>query len=169
MLQIGDVNGDRRADIVISDYTFEGRTTGSGMARVFSSDRLDLQCATQRLSLFKGGQAVIDVHGGAGHAGDLVLMVGSGSGTLPGIGFMGQTLLLNPDPYLSFTLSAPLALLYNNLSLLDAQGEGKVGFTLPPLSPTSLGGTVLHHSAILVGKQGLTFANTSVRLGLDLF
>ena len=163
---LGDLNRDGIPDF----YTSYRNSSLSrwGMC-ILSARPLDLSSDKTSLSLFQGGKMVLSVHAGKAHAGDLCMVLGSASGTNPGMLIGGKRLWLNLDAYLSFTLAAPHAVFYNNLSVLDANGEGKVGFTLPlGLSP-SLGGTLLHHSCLFLGKSGLDFANLAVPLALTKF
>jgi len=163
---LGDLNHDGNWDFCNSiGYA----SPATWWLQVFSANSLDLSTDTNSVSIFRGGKAAISIHAGASHSGDLVMMLGSASGSYPGITVSGKKLHLNADSYLSFTLGAPHAVFFNNLSVLDANGEGGVGFVLPSGLSPALAGTILHHSCLMIGKGGLDFANIAVPLEIKLF
>lgn len=163
---LGDLNRDGNWDFC-TDIAYSSPSTR--WLQVFSANSLDLSTDTSSVSIFRGGKAAISIHAGTKHANDLVMMLGSASGSYPGILVSGKRLHLNADSYLTFTLGAPHAVFFNNLSVLDANGQGGVGFVLPTGLSPALAGTVLHHSCLFVGKGGLDFANIAVPLEIQLF
>jgi hypothetical protein len=163
---LGDLNRDGNWDFY--SHAYQSFPTTDWL-QILSAHPLDLSTDSRSVSIFKGGKVVLSIHAGAEHAKNLVLMVGSASGSYPGLKIGKGTLLLNMDSYLSFTVAAPHAVFFNNLSLLDAKGEGKVGFVLPGGLPASIAGTRLRHSCLLIGKGGLGFANIATPLDITLF
>lgn len=163
---LGDLNRDGNWDFMSEYYD---PSVANRRAIVLSANPIDLSSDVKSLSLFRGGKSAISIHAGTRHANALAMMLGSASGTWPGIQVGQGTLQLNLDAYLQFTLAAPHAVFFNNMSLLDARGEGGVGFVLPAGLPPSLAGTRLYHSCLMFGTHGLDFANISIPLDLTLF
>ena len=166
VVNLGDLNKDGNPDF---GARFEAHSVSQQGLSILCARPLDLTSDTSSLGLFRGGKVVFYIHAGTTEAGSLCMMLGTASGTLPGILIGKERLLLNNDAYLSFTLAAPLAVFTNNLSTLDPQGLGQIGFTLPTGLPASIAGKTLHHSCLFLGKSGLTFANTAVPLELTRF
>ncbi|MEZ5987614.1 MAG: hypothetical protein R3F30_00510 [Planctomycetota bacterium] len=166
---LGDVDGNGTTDFVTACNRPVAVATVKNTLMCVSPVALDIGAEAHAVSLFHGGRQELQVHAGSKRAGSLVLMLGTASGTSPGLPVGSETLFLNADSYFSFTLAAPLAVLWNNLSVLDANGDGGVGFVLPTGLPPSLGGTVLHHSALFLAPGKLDVANCAVRLELRKF
>ena len=94
------------------------------------------------------------------------VLLGSLSGTTPGIPIGLLVLPLNPDAYLTFTLTSPnTPPLGNSLGLLDAFGEAAASFTIPPGSSPALAGLTLHHAYVVFGPM-VVFASNPVPLRL---
>jgi FG-GAP repeat len=120
-----------------------------------------LSASGPALSISVGGTLSFDLHAGASHAGELYLLLGSLSGTLPGIPIDGQVLALNPDAYFFLTLSGGPPL-QGSIGLLDAAGAGSASLVLPPgaISP-SLAGAVVFHAYASVSTVSLVVTLTS--------
>ena len=105
----------------------------------------------EQISLAAGGTQSFSLDAGPSLAGLPYLLLGSTSGTSPGIPIDGVQLPLNADVYLTLSLIGPNAPpLSSSLGTLDAQGKAAAAFTLPPgLSPT-LAGAQLHHAFVVV-------------------
>jgi cytochrome c553 len=108
-----------------------------------------------RVSLLDGGIQNLCLSAGLEHANKVYLMLGSGSGTSPGIQGPGFVLPLNWDSYTTFTLLHPNTLpLVSSLGLLDATGVAGAGFALPANALSgSLAGAVLNHSYLVLDAQ----------------
>ena len=163
---LGDLNRDGNPDFY-TRFT-SSKTTEVGMC-LLSARPVDMSSDRRSISIFKGGKAVLSIHAGPKHSKDLCMVIGSASGSYPGLMIGGKKLHLNLDSYLSFTLAAPHAVFFNNQSFLDAQGRGQVGFTMPLGLDPSLAGATLHHSCLLLGTGGLDFANIAIPLEITLF
>jgi len=92
-----------------------------------------------------GGTQTLSLAPGAAFAGDLYVMAGSLSGFSPGTPFAGQTIPLNLDLYLEYTLfhggSPPLSAPFG---FLDGAGEATVLVALP--ADPNLAGLKAHHA-----------------------
>lgn len=108
---------------------------------------------TTSLSLHGGGVANFWLVAGPAFAGDPYFLLGSMSGTAPGLLVDGHVLPLNVDAFFLYTLANPNQPPYaNTLSVLDAAGQGAASLTIPAGSSPNLAGTVVNHAyAILDG------------------
>ena len=103
------------------------------------------------IDLAAGGSQDFDLSAGAAHAGMLYLLLGSLSGTSPGLSLGASVLPLNLDAYFELTLNNPNAApLSQSLSLLDGAGEGQAVFGLPPASSPALAGLTAHHAYLVI-------------------
>ncbi|MFO1053537.1 MAG: hypothetical protein U1F36_15090 [Planctomycetota bacterium] len=118
------------------------------------------------ISVSAGGPQNFDIQGGALRAGHTYLVVGSSSGTSPGLSAMHWHLPLNgPDGYLGFTLAFPNnSLLVNTMGTLDAAGAGHASFVLPPGQDPALVGFHLWHACLTVNRFGITGISSATQL-----
>jgi hypothetical protein len=125
---------------------------------------------TTSISLYAGGTQSWDLDAGPAHAGQLYLVLGSLSGTAPGIPLGGGlTLPLNHDFWLDFTLSMPNAPpLFESLGVLDAAGTRHAfGLDLPSGLPAALAGIIVHHAFVAIDGSGTpAFVSTPLPLYL---
>jgi len=104
----------------------------------------------ESLSLATGGVQNFALDFGPTHAGDTYVLLGSVSGSTPGMQLDGVALPLVFDGYTDFTLSnnfkPPFA---GGVGLLDAGGQGSASLSLPPLG-AQLAGKTLYHAFVVV-------------------
>jgi hypothetical protein len=114
------------------------------------------------ISAATGGVQDLYLNAGPAHAGGTYLLVGSLSGTSPGIPVgPGQVFPLNPDSYLTHTLTNPNAPpLASSFSTLDANGRGAASFTLPTGFP-GLAGSTAHHAFAVLSLAGVDFISVA--------
>ncbi|MCI0584901.1 MAG: hypothetical protein L0227_18760, partial [Chloroflexi bacterium] len=139
----GDVNADGVPDLVLGTT---GKISSNGAVEVLSTRPLSLRSATHEVSLSTGGLQVLPVDAGAVNAGRLALLLGSASGTRPGIQLGAVRLPLNYDGYMQalFTGTSPIQP-SSILVVLDAQGRGGFDLGIPAgLPPALVGRTVAH-------------------------
>ena len=110
---------------------------------------------------------------GPAQGGQAFLLLGSGSGTSPGLGLGVHHLPLNPDPYFDFTLLLPnTSPLSGSLGLLDAKGVPIVPVELsvaPQSIPPQLAGLTLDHAYVVLdafGPGGILAVSPAVSLTL---
>jgi hypothetical protein len=85
-------------------------------------------------------------------AGRSYLLLGSASGTQPGVPWNGQTLALNPDRFFEFLLAHPGAPHFaGSMGILDSAGRATALLDLPTGAWNLLGGQTLHFRAVLLG------------------
>ncbi|MEO0649360.1 MAG: hypothetical protein AAFZ65_01620 [Planctomycetota bacterium] len=128
------------------------------------------------LNVQTGGRTVLDLDAGPGAAGDLYLVLGSATGTAPGLPLGAGSLPLVVDAYTNLTLAQPNgAALPNSFGVLDSAGQGSTELVVPALAVPSIslfhafvvieGGAVVGVSdaaEVVVGPGSLT-----VESGLD--
>jgi len=107
---------------------------------------------------------------GTRHANKIYFLLGTLSGTTPGIKLSKTvTLPLNNvlDPYLAITLAFPNSpLLVRSLGRLGASGRGTAQWTAIPQIPLTLIGKRFHHAFVVIGTDPFDMASNAVRLDL---
>jgi len=125
-------------------------------------------CATtSAISVASGGSATFLISAGQSHARKFYLLLGSMSGTTPGVRVGSLTLPLNPDSYFAYTAGDPGGLIRGSLGILDLQGRGSAKLVLPPKLATPFVGRTLNH-AYLVLRLGPQFDSVSNAVPLKL-
>jgi len=113
---------------------------------------LTLTVAPCEVSVSAGGTQALSLSPGAAHDFQLYFLLGSASGTSPGIPVDGVVLPLNiPDPYFSFTLNSPnTTLLSQSFGVLLGGGAATASFNIPAgVAPASLVGVTLNHAYLV--------------------
>ena len=137
----------------------------AGLAYLFDLRTLIADVGT--LSAFVGGTQGLELIAGPDSAGRLYLLLGTASGTQPGIAVDGELLPLNVDAYTLYTLQHPnQAPLQGSLGALDGAGRASASFVLPPLVPGTAG-LSLHHAYAVFGPSG-SVALTSNAVSLEI-
>jgi glucose/arabinose dehydrogenase len=128
-----------------------------------------LSAIWQNLSISQGGTQYLELNAGAGQAGNLYFVLGSASGTTPGLTVDGQNLPLNFDTYFSLSLSSPNVTPFaNTLGVLNPQGRASARVRVPAgvLAPTTVGLT-FHHAYASIDLGGtVQFTSNAVPLTL---
>ena len=114
------------------------------------------------VSAGSGGAVAFDLVAGSRFAGDLYLVLGSLSGTQPGLDYAGFNLPLNPDPYFLLTVNhAGGGLLPGTFGLLDGTGNGSASLALPPGLAVAAAGLTAHHAFAALDPVTLLPTHTS--------
>ncbi len=155
---------------------FIGTTTGDGVFGKFVSSPfvLELNSTFVRdepaISLSAGGSQGVSLDAGAAHAGEFFWILGSVSGTEPGIPVgNGWTLPLVQDPYFNLTLSKPaLTPLKPSFGFLDGDGRKTAALPVPPGTDPGLAGLVLNHAYFLYdfAQSSVLFVSVPIELRL---
>jgi hypothetical protein len=164
----GDVNGDGLPDLLVGAPGNSAVGRFSGLARVLSYEPLGLSSRTRTVSIFHAGYQLLDLDVGRTHANSFYFVLGSASGTRPGIRLGSVVLPLNLDAYLGLTAAAPQAVIFNNLAFTDGEGRSRLAFRLPSGLPPALAGLLLWHACLVVGPAG-PLASNAVPVRLELF
>ncbi|MEQ8768774.1 MAG: hypothetical protein RL885_33015, partial [Planctomycetota bacterium] len=128
--------------------------------RVLSSD-------VETVNLTAGGRQSLQVFAGPASGGRQMLLLGSASGTSPGVPVNNHVHLpLNVDGYFNFLLTNPNGPFHTgSWQVLDAQGLGRIDIDVPPGLPFT-GPITLHHAYVLF-ENGVVLASNAVPLILD--
>ena len=101
------------------------------------------------LSLASGGSAGFELFAPTSVTGDSYILLGSASGTSPGVSSGGVHLALNPDGYFALTLppfgDEPLT---GSAGTFDLSGQATAAFLLPAGIDPALAGLTLHHAFV---------------------
>jgi glucose/arabinose dehydrogenase len=121
------------------------------------------------LSVSDGGQQTLSLDAGASQAGAIYLVLGSASGTVPGLIVDGLNLPLNADVYLTLSLTtANLPPFLGTLGFLDGSGAGEAAIALPAgaLGPGAVGLQLNHAFLTLSGGGTAAFTSNATSLTL---
>jgi hypothetical protein len=166
----GYTTGGVRLQVAIqTSLPFADPTTGvSGVLNLSGTiDANDRALASDvpGISSATGGSQVLRLSAGTGFANATYLVLGTASGTTPGLQFGSVNLPLNFDAITDFGISSPNVFPYaNSLGNLDARGFGTASFTLPVFQPAlNLG---LHHAFATISGGTVTSASNAVPLSI---
>ena len=129
-----------------------------------------LMADTYDLSVAAGGVQTFTLT--APYALDFYLLLGTTSGTSPGISVGGFVVPLNYDGYLQHTAmspnSPPLSASFGVLSPSGSSGTATASFTLPPAFSPALVGMTAHHAYVTIDllSASMTFVSNAVPLAL---
>lgn len=127
-----------------------------------------LSVSPSTMDLTNGGAATFSLEAGPAFAGKLYFLVGTASGTTPGLS-IGIQVPLNFDAYLLQTIQNPNVVILNSLGFLDANGSATAKLPFPAGAYTFLAGGHLDHAYIVFDIPGTTLAlDVSNPIGLDL-
>ncbi|MFG0317751.1 MAG: S8 family serine peptidase [Planctomycetota bacterium JB042] len=113
------------------------------------TDAQPLVASPQEVSLSAGGAQRLRVDVGPAFAGATCLLLGSASGTQPGLPVGSESLPLNLDAYTGFLLANPNTVIAPSLGPLDAAGRSDGWLAVPAGTLPSLAGLTLHHAALV--------------------
>ena len=113
-----------------------------------------MSVTSSQISLAAGGSQTMDINAGPTHAGRLYFVLGSATGTAPGLSSNGVTLPLNYDAYMQLTINKPNKFIVGSLGTLDASGGSSASFNVTPGVDPTLAGLVLNHAYIVIDTLG---------------
>jgi hypothetical protein len=161
-----------------SDVAIDGGTALVGAKGVWDGGQLagaayafglSLCGDVAEIPLAAGGTQTLSLAAGGAHAGAPYLLLGSLSGTSPGIALGALVLPLEPDAYLLFTLKHPGAPpLAGSAGLLDATGAAAASFAVPPGLPAALVGLTAYHAFAALDAGAGAVAHVSNAVGVEL-
>jgi len=133
---------------------------GSGFE--YSLDASD--CASlENHTLLSTGSAEFTIARGPAGAGKPYILLGSHTGTSPGLPLGTDRVPLNYDFYFLATLSTPTkALLRGSLGILDANGQATIQLDVPTEYVASLGNIKLHHAFLELSGGSVTHISNAV-------
>ena len=109
---------------------------------------------TTEVAVSTGGKQSFLLAAGSDNALNLYFVVGSASGTAPGLSIDGLLVPLNFDAYLSFTATNPnTPPLAQTIGFLSSSGSASASFSIPPGLGLSIVGVTLHHAFAVFDLQ----------------
>jgi hypothetical protein len=102
-----------------------------------------------------GGTQRLTVNAGRAHANRLYWILGSVSGTSPGVNLLGVHIPLNPDAYTNLAMSCVNKSVFANFrGTLDGNGFAVASLNVPPNLPIPIG-TTLYHACVVYDASGV--------------
>ena len=167
VVDLGDVNADGASDFAVLEADSLLSPPIPPAVTVFSGRPLALTADEHLVSLATGGGQSLEVRFGAAMANATYLVLGSISGTEPGVVVAGQPVLLNPDAWFLFTAGNPNSVvLPGSFGLLDADGRASAAIAIPPVAEPALVGLRFDHAAIAIDGSAVVAASNAVPLTL---
>ena len=124
---------------------------------------------TLGISVSNGGQQNFVLDAGDTHAGELHMLLGSITGTSPGLPLGGFVLPLVQDGWTNFTANNPNSPpLSGFVGFLDGNGRSSASFTGAPGGPANLVGVTLFHAYLLLELPSGAISFTSNPVSLNL-
>lgn len=116
-----------------------------------------------RNTMLSTGSTVLTIDRGGASAGRRYFLLGTYTGTSPGIGVGAERLPLNLDSYFEVTLMAPTyGLLRGSYGFLDANGRAQITMDVPPEYVAALGNMQLHHAFLELDGSSVTHVSNPV-------
>ncbi len=165
-LQAGLQTGTDRWRLVLTDPNTFAQITLQPDITIRVDPFSDLHCGYDQVSNAGGAPVPFTINLGAGEAGSSYILLGSASGTTPGIPFGGSVLPLNLDKFFRRTISAAnTAAFPNSAGTLDVDGRATPRFVA---MPGTLVYFVGHHLDFAVAVLAPSSAVSSA-VGFDVF
>ncbi len=132
-----------------------GQVRGCLLTPIGNANALPLVADTESISLSAGGTQDLLVKGGIPNAGAVYFILGSATGTSPGLPLgMGVELSLVADTYTTFTIKKwNLGPFTSTLGVLSDLGRAQASISIPPSTDPSLAGITLTHAFAVVDPQ----------------
>lgn len=153
-----------------SQITLIGGYGGSPVKHLSGHWRLEkptgfLHADSDAISVSQGGTHRLALEAGSLHRNSVFVLVGSLSGTSPGIGLGGCTLPLNFDLYLGLTLDLANSGIYvGSVGVLDGVGSARASVVMPAGLAAGLRGRTAHHAFAVFQGYGCRFASNAVAM-----
>lgn len=137
---------------------------------VNASRMLNMTSDLHEISLAAGGVQTISLDRGIDSANFNYWILGSVTGTDPGLPFLGGVLLpLNFDAYTNLTLTKPFSAPFTQfLSVLDANGQATAAFNIPAGLDPSLAGVTIYHAFVEAQNFGVVIGASNYGLPVTL-
>jgi len=159
----GDINGDDFEDILVGSPLGAGCR---GRVEVLSVARLSLIANPMVIPIAAGGSQVWLLDATPAEAGTNYLLLGTTTGTKPGVNFGPVNLPLNVDSWTITTLTSVNQFPFTNTGgVLDPLGQAVARFTMPGgILPPTIAGLRFNHAFLLSQGATVTFASNPVPL-----
>ncbi|MAE75870.1 MAG: hypothetical protein CMJ85_03250 [Planctomycetes bacterium] len=162
---VGDINGDGAPDFVTAAAQDSTLKKGPGYVSVLTLTEQFLRTDRCCLSLSCGGTQQMFLRPGVAYANQIFLMMGTASGTSPGVQVGALRVPINPDLYSAMLLANPNSFVSPSVGLFGSDGSARSRFWLPPNLDPALKNLVLHHAFVVVRPVPvLKFASNAASL-----
>lgn len=152
---VGDINGDGVPDVCAGAVYASSFLPYAGLVKVWSGQHLALTCDDHKLSVGFGGTRHFALDAGRKLRGMTYMLLGTTSGTSPGVRLGSHRLPINIDSFTEFTLTqANSPALPGYQGLLDGDGRAKASFVLSAAGDPSLVGLRMHHAFLVYDRRG---------------
>jgi FG-GAP repeat len=163
----GDVTGDGRPDVIAGAVYADRTAQNAGAARVFTASPMTLMADVTTISLATGGTQSFVLDAGSQFAGLNYRVIGSATGTSPGINFGGGFVLpITYDSYSRLTLDyANYPEFTNFAGTLDPRGRATASLVVPTGVAASAIGLTLYHGYVAFDNRGrVKFVSNAVAM-----
>ncbi|QDU68312.1 hypothetical protein [Engelhardtia mirabilis] len=161
-------SGDRTIYLTADVDTLGTSSTTDDTEILLSIPVRDLEADGQAISVSTGGSVNFTLFTRRDVDVDFYYLLGSVSGTAPGIPIDGLVLPLNFDAYFSYTLAnANSPLLPGSFGAPDALGVGDAALVIPAGTDPSLAGITVSHAYVTLGVSSV-IAVTSISNAVDV-
>ena len=161
MAAAGDVNADGVPDLVLGDPVYNYYALGRGAALVFSGARLGLSTDVHTVRVKTSDHCIFTLDAGSAHAGKPYLLVGSFTGTKPGLSLGAVHLPLNFDVYTDFLIANPNSLILRSSGKLDTAGQATADFKVFSAIPHAAAGLAIWHAYVVFNAARTDFDDAS--------
>ena len=133
---------------------------------VYEGKPPSLTADVDTISIARGGVQTLRIDAGEQYAGYDYFVVGSMTGSAPGISLGAVAIPLNAGPYFNFLVGNPNTLVVPSLGRLDAQGRSEARLRIPAGLAQLEPGLEFHHAYVVfkLGYPMLFAASPAVRL-----
>ncbi len=146
----GDIDGDGHADLIVGTAN-SWNASDRGVAHVLAGASLALTTDVHAVRVHTTDRQRFTLSAGVEHAGKPYFLVGSFTGTSPGVTLGAVTIPLNYDAYFDILLQAPNVVVSNSLGTLDASGNATASFDYANSMQHSMAGLMLDHAYVVFG------------------
>lgn len=151
-----------------ADFLFPGKIDEVRLSRAALQPKdflVPFTADAHEVSMTTGGEVRMSLRASSEFGHSAYLVLGSYSGTSPGMPIGRRVLPLNQDRYFNHTLRNPSESLFDRpIGLLNRFGEAEVTLRVPP-GRTWLAGLTVHHAFVLLGRD---FVSNATLLELTL-
>jgi hypothetical protein len=168
--RLGDCVAIATAQVLAGAPKYNLGFTGVDAGAVFSREISDAELLScpRLISVSSGGLQQLRLEAGTEHAIEWYLMLGSLSGTSPGLSVDGQHLPLNLDAYFLQTLGAPNQQPWlSSFGVTNGFGQASMRLLVPAGAYAALAGQTAHHAVVtwkLFAKGQLTTISNATEL-----
>jgi hypothetical protein len=162
LARLSDANLDGTSELVSGALLADRGLPQTGAVRVFSILPQTLATDTHLVSLSAGGRQTFTIDFLPALSGQYYWVLGSSSGTVPGVRTSAGKIYLNPDDYTIVTAALPYSgLITDPIGILDANGDATPYIDVPPGSDPTVEGVTLYHAVAIFDATTLALEHVT--------